>query len=505
MTELRGKYDQYKAQREHFLRRARKCSEVTLPFLIPPEGHNASEVLPTPYQSVGARGVTNLAAKLLLALMPPGHSFFRLSMPDDIKSQLAGSEKKLTEVDKGLSDMESTVMRKVESSGMRPTLFEVLKLLIVSGNALLYIPETQVGARVFKLNDYVCKRDPRGNLLEIITRELVHPLALKEDIRNAVEADEDKDQWELFTHVKWDGSKWLTRQEVEGLPIPGSEGSYPKGKSPWFSLRWQKIDGEDYGRGLCEELLGDLISLEGLMKAAVVGAASASKVVFMVQPGSTTKASDLAKAESGDFVTGDSKDISTLQLEKSIDFNFSNTIVQALTERLASAFLLRETVQRDAERVTAEEIRYMATELDDALGGIFSILAQELQLPLVKRLMLTMQKTGELPALPEDIVEPVIVTGLDALGRSSDLQKLDQLVQQLFALDPALADKYIDIREYVQRRAVALGVKWDGLVRSDEEVQQIEQQAQQQAMLQQMIDKGAPLAQEAIRQGGQNG
>ncbi|WP_416142518.1 portal protein [Escherichia coli] len=44
-------------------------------------------------------------------------------------------------------------------------------------------------------------------------------------------------------------------------------------------------------------------------------------------------------------------------------------------------------VQRTGERVTAEEIRYVASELEDTLGGVYSILSQELQLPLVRVLL----------------------------------------------------------------------------------------------------------------------
>ena len=39
--------------------------------------------------------------------------------------------------------------------------------------------------------------------------------------------------------------------------------------------------------------------------------------------------------------------------------------------------MLQSSVQRDAERVTTEEIRYLAGELEDTLSGIYSILSQD--------------------------------------------------------------------------------------------------------------------------------
>lgn len=67
---------------------------------------------------------------------------------------------------------------------------------------------------------------------------------------------------------------------------------------------------------------------------------------------------------------------------------------------MSFAFLLNSAVQRQGERVTAEEIRYVAGELEDTLGGVYSILAQELQLPLAKRLLNQQQAIGAMAQLP---------------------------------------------------------------------------------------------------------
>ena len=66
--------------RTQVLRRARDAAALTIPSLLPEEGHTENSVLPQPYQSLGARGVNNLSSKLLLALLPPSTSFFRLTM-----------------------------------------------------------------------------------------------------------------------------------------------------------------------------------------------------------------------------------------------------------------------------------------------------------------------------------------------------------------------------------------------------------------------------------------
>ena len=66
----------------------------------------------------------------------------------------------------------------------------------------------------------------------------------------------------------------------------------------------------------------------------------------------------------------------------------------------------------------------MAEDLEQALGGIYSILSQEFQLPYVMRKMAIMEKNKKLPKLPKSSIRPSIVTGLEALGRGNDKNKL---------------------------------------------------------------------------------
>jgi hypothetical protein len=155
----------------------------------------------------------------------------------------------------------------------------------------------------------------------------------------------------------------------------------------------------------------------------------------------------------------------------------------AIQDRLSHAFLLNSNVVRDAERVTAEEIRMLSQELEAALGGLYSILSQEFQLPLVSSLMSRMNKAGRLPKLPKDIVKPTIVTGVEALGRGNDLNRLDMfLAGATQVVGPEAVAQYVNIGDYFKRRATALGIETEGLIKSDEELQQAAQQAQMQQM-----------------------
>mgnify|MGYP001173609647 CR=1 FL=1 len=92
MTSIHQRYEKLETERTPFLTRARECSKLTLPTLVPDAGHSSSSTFDTPFQGIGARGVNNLASKLLLALVPPNSPFFRLTV-DDFKLQAQVAEK----------------------------------------------------------------------------------------------------------------------------------------------------------------------------------------------------------------------------------------------------------------------------------------------------------------------------------------------------------------------------------------------------------------------------
>ena len=251
--------------------------------------------------------------------------------------------------------------------------------------------------KVFPLSQYVVTRDSEGELLEIVIKESITPLSLDADVRAQVISDPDykeDEECELYTHIyKLDNEKYYVCQEVHGIKIPEFYRNFAADTLPYMCLRMVRVDGEDYGRGYVEEFLGDLKSLEGLSQSLVESAAASSKVVFMIRPNSVTKKRDLALTRNGDIITGSRDDVSVLQTDKQYDLRVVQESIRALEERMSFAFLLHTAIQRDAERVTAQEIRYMAEQLETSMGGIYSLLSLEFQLPLVKLLMKRMSQT----------------------------------------------------------------------------------------------------------------
>lgn len=489
---VKSRWEKLEPIKSSYLKRARDCSAITIPSLIPPEGSSASTDYPTPYQSAGAEGVRNLAAKLLISLFPPNQPFFKLSVDEALEDEMVeadaaqGGEGLKSNVKEALTRIERTVASEVEVQAFRVQVFESLRYLIVSGNTLIFMPDTG-GIKIYRLDQYCVKRDPMGNVIEIVIKERIHPAALPDEVFGQLEDKKktQEDPLDIYTHVVRVNNKLMyKRQECEDIIIPKSEGTFPIEECPYIALRWTAVSGEDYGRGHVEEYLGDIKSLEALSKAIVEGSLAAARLLFMVNPNGTTNIKNLSSAKNGDFVTGNRDDITTFQLEKFADFQVAKAEADKLEQRLARVFLQFTSIQRNGERVTAEEIRRLAKELEDSLGGVYSVLAQEMQLPLVKRLLKRMAKEKRLPALPPTI-QPMITTGLEALGRGNDLDKLS-LFSQALVTSPVAHEvpAYLETPEFIGRLAVALGIDKKGLVKTRQEVEASMRANQMNAMLQ---------------------
>ena len=496
--------------RSLYLRRAIDCSALTIPSLIPEsdESHTTGAEpysrLLSLYQGCGARGVSSLSAKLLLALYPPSQPFFRLvidkaELREYAKSTGGAPEQLQSQLDVALSDMERQILTKLDKLKARPALFEAVKHLVVGGNALIYVGQENV--RMYSLRSYCVDRDPEGNVAEIVVRETVSNEYLPEGVKPADdESDGKRPVNDVYTMVTIDKQadrvEWY--QEYDAKQIPGSQGFSTIDNNPWISLRICAISGESYGRSIVEEVIGDLNSLESLSKAVVEGSLISAKAMFLVNPNGVTRADVLARAENGAIVAGNGADVESLQIGKAADMSVALQAMQLLEKRINYTFLTNEAIQRDAERVTAEEIKVMAEQLESGLAGVFTLLSQELQLPLIRRVIMMMENAGEAPPLPEGLISPQITTGLEAIGRGNDKQRLTNFLEVISAaLGPEQMLNLINPSELVRRFAASDGIDIAGLVKTDDELQAEQSQQQQLALEQQ-------LANSAINDGATN-
>ena len=326
------RYDDLAQDRDYYLSRGRACARLTIPYLIPTSSEpvpDTKETFPVPWNGIGARGVLNLASRMLLGLLPPTQQFFRFSLDEAELARQGVSPEDKSSFETVLSQIERQVLREIEASNDRVVFHEALLHLIVGGNCLLHIaPE---GLRCFHLNRFVCQRDPMGNPLEVVICEQLAIETLPEKIQELVRAKDDDDDVtsgliddvvnpvprrdngdtvRIYTYIQWErngqGKKGTVKwhQEVNNKVIPGSEFSRPEEVSPWLPLTMIRADGQQYGISYVETAaLADLQTVEALCQAIAEGSLASSKILFLVKPSGVTKAANLANSPNGAFVT----------------------------------------------------------------------------------------------------------------------------------------------------------------------------------------------------------
>ena len=175
------------------------------------------------------------------------------------------------------------------------------------------------------------------------------------------------------------------------------------------------------------------------------------------------------------------EDVAVVQVGKTADFRTASEVAQQIERRISDAFLVLNI--RQSERTTAEEVRLTQLDLEQQLGGLFSLLTTEFLIPYLDRTLHILQRSNQLPKIPKDMVRPQIVAGVNALGRGQDRESLIQFLQTIGqTMGPEALMKFIDPSEYIKRLAAAQGIDVLNLVKTD---QQMQQEAQQQAQAQQ--------------------
>jgi hypothetical protein len=489
----RARYELMKRKRDPYLRRARDCAALTIPALMPPEGHNEFAVLPEPYQGLGARAVVSLASRLMVAMYPPGKPSFKLDVPAEARIK-SGQMSVGSDVEQGLVLSEKLISAEIERKQWRRSTNLGLQYLLVTGNCLEFMqPDNTI--RIFRLDQYTVSRDMAGDVQEIITEEYLSPESLPESARSLVAADDySQNRIPLYTHVVWNDKKgqWDVYQEINSKTIPNSQGSYKI--LPYNALRYTAVVGEDYGRGKVEEHLPDFRTIDALSKSLIDGAAMASRNVTMIRPnaaGGLNLRRRFAKADNGDIIVGNPEDVVMLQFQNNNGMQLCATELDRQTREVSQAFLMGAATVRDSERTTAFEVQRMTEELESTLGGVYSQLNQDMQNARLKRLVTQMKNNAQLPPWPEGLVEPVILTGLESLGREQDVNRVQVALQFLQGMPPE-AINYVKFNELLGK--AFYGLNLPDAVRSEQEVQEIQQQQAQQAMMQQGIQAAAQAA-----------
>lgn len=487
---------------------AEQYSEWTDPTLFP-QTSTTSERFPVAADALGAQVVNHLANKTADVLFPASRPYLRLKMPQQVDGileavgeaattgaqippeQAAAVQGQAKKLELELNRIEQATQDDLIMLGYRASSAPACKHLIVVGNVCIWHPET-VGpgsyARVITLRDYVVVRDAAGIVIEFMTRLTQSfgtlPDAVRAQIRSerGRSAPRDETATPVYTHGLLIDGKYEVQQYIDKIAINGMHKSYPTDELPWLFLTWDRAHGRAYGTSLVAQFAGAFSAIEALSKSLRNISIVAGDIKIFVDPMSGIDVQAVNASASGTYHSGNPQHIGTPQFNKSQDVQFMLSMIERHTKQIAQSFLLMSAVTRDAERVTAEEIRRDAEELEKSNGGVYSRLAAEWQYPLA---ILQLRRVGYDPDMYQ--TKPIIVTGMASLSRASELDNLRMAFIDLAALNSVPEDVRARMRldEVIQMIFIGRQVPHTKLIRPEAEVQ-AQMKAQQEAAMQQI-------------------
>lgn len=514
-------YDHLSKDRENVIQTARDLAEITIPSVFPPEGYKVGDKIGENNQSANAMCVNTLASKLMFMALPPDRPVLRFQpIEHKLQREIAANPRLWTQVEAGLAKLEQEHRKRMEATTIRSAYVGATKQLIVAGNVCW--EHLDLNHPIYHMmTSYVVKRNAKGEQLMVILKRNVDIMDLDEDVQdmigrlkpellNGKEWEQKADIYCVCKRVKDpsdpSGYKWEYWEEFEGELIPGTEFDADFDAPPLYASWMIPVYGQNWGRSYCEEYRGDLKAIENFSAAIGDGAAAASLILLFLSPGARTSAKAIRDAQNMELFIGKSEDLSMFKSEKMQDFQFVNTVLEKSIQRLGRAFLLVSSVQRQAERVTAQEWALMAKEIDEAMGGTYSELAQSFQRLVVNRfVVLHNEDDDQLPKLPPGIFRVAVITGIEAMGRSIEGESLVRATGTAVELTKGAALERIDLGALTERIFISEGVQTQGLLMDEEAVQAQRQSMKQDMMQQTLLEKGAGPAVQAAGKMGMEG
>lgn len=419
------------ALRRGLLNRVERYAALTIPKVCLPDGLDVNNTDQShDYQSIGAQAVNHLSNKLMLAMFAPSRPFVKLQAGAKAKAQAQAMRLTEVQLEGILAKGERDAIKELDSRAQRPRLFQVMRHLVVTGNALVVLEKK--GIRVLGLKKYVVKRNIYGEVMHIVINE-----ELKFDELEPKVVELFRNRYQDDTKVNF--FKWIKRepngsysmtQWVNDDRLPKEyDGRWPENKLPYQAVTWDLADESDYGTGLVEEYIGDFEALSVLSESVVDGATLGTEYRWMVNPTGQTSVEDLNNSENGDALPGLPDDVKPTQGGNPQAITTALEVLSGYERRVSRGFLMGSAVIRDAERVTQEEVRLTAQELETAYGGVYSTLAASLQTPVARWLF----DAIDLNLQGADL-EVTIITGLDALSRNGDLENFRAAMADLATL-----------------------------------------------------------------------
>lgn len=506
-------YTELESKKGDLHQRCEQYARWTVPSVFPPDNpgdantHSESE---KGNVAIGARLVNHLAHRIVDTMFPNDKPFFAIRMSTEAELKLAEEAEEdgadptevLAAAMASFSAIENAAMQRMNLTAYRPVAVNAVIYKIVTGNAVIRRMEDDARV-VYSVRDYVVRRDISGTVKELILRDTKRFGELDEELQAEVKNSEsakgkalkETDDVTLYTYFYYENKKWKQYQAVEDIDLE-EEVSYKEADFPCIVMAWNLGRGDHYGRGLVEDYAVSFHNTDVLTSALLDMIGIAADIKFLVDPASGIDLDAYNQARRGEYVAGRKDEVSVPEFQFGVQAQVVAEQIAKLERELAQAFLLQSAGVRDAERVTAEEIRFFAREIESAFGGLYSRLALDWQRKEAEYQLSLIDFDMYVDNLKSFDVS--VTTGLESLSREGKLDNLRLAIMDLGMLEGVPEDVRVVINPLkfasfiFRNRTVAA----EEFLYSPAEFQQIQQakQQQEQQLLAQQGEQQAAIA-----------
>lgn len=458
---------------------------------------NSQVILPNAGSTdLPSSAVDNFNSILQKILFPVNRPFFAFDIP---QQALIDSGLDETVIQTTMDASVLGMMDLLKHKGLYSVLPKIFENTTVIGNALLFMGYKKNDPVTFiSPADFVWRRTASGQCKEIIIREVIAVEDLPEDLQKLLEkegyvskeqlADAAFNSYEMravqkYTHVKFTETSQEITEYVDGFKV--GETFKKSLKEPIFIPIAPNIPVKtQYGVGKVQNSISSILQVRG----ATLGYSKLNSLIanlkFEVAYTAVNSIKQIKKARSTDYVPVPEKGSISLMNFGTVNTAPLDNSLEFAKQEIARKFLMQSLATRNAERVTAEEIRRLSEELTSVHSDLLQAFADQLQEPLVKYALYHLDLTTQEGQNVKDALEQLevkIITGTSAIDKVSESDNLVAMLSEAAYLGqlPPNISAYLKINNVLQRFAQARGIPAKEIIKSDEEVQAEIQQAQE--------------------------
>ena len=406
------------------------CAKYTLPQIYLEDSVRESGVEPEDLvigDSIGAESLNNFISQLSKIVFPIQGAFFRVDKKrGDTPNIDSLSETQQRDVYRKL---EENAMEALYIRGLHAQKFMLLAQLIGLGDVVFKIPrERQSEMQVYDMNDAVIKRTRNGRLADLIIKENTEHRFLSDKAKRTLQLKgkkvyKEEDILALYTHVRLNSNnKFEVHMSVEDISLDTGLNFYACDKCEYNVASITLKRGSNHGTGIVQQYLPLIHKANVYADTNTDIAVAGSLVNWAIKPNAAIRPEEFAEREQGQPFAVNPDDIKAIVADVGNHLQITSLQYQAIVNTLQRVFLLPQAVQRDAERVTAQEIRMVAAKIEEQHSGLYAQIAERLQRPMAV-IGLDMVDDEDL-IMYKDEVEVKVVTAMEAQSRGMELDNM---------------------------------------------------------------------------------